>query len=509
MVSKLITAAVLAVASLSSNVAAFPSPAKLFAPRASDSNLRCPGKELETYPIPVGMKNMTTFSIAVQPTHGRPEPVHSYLATLNEVNTTTGSGITHDTSVAYFDFCGSVKVSVTYTKGRIHTASIRPYSYNIVPNVKGSTLTFTLNQPRNLMIQVNDDIFDALHLLTNPIETNVPNPQDPNVWYFGPGINNGTAYSNVVNNVLSVPDGKTVYVAGGGVLTAQVRFANMTNGAIRGRGVLYNNPGGAILVESATNVLVKDIIVLDPNGYAVTAGEAKGLTIQGMRGFSSKGNGDGIDFFCSQDILVDGVFMRNSDDTIAIYQHRNAYYGDSRNITIQNSALWADVAHPINIGTHGNTDNPETMDGVVIKNIDIMDHREPQMWYQGCIAINAGDSNLIQNVYIEDVRVENFRLGQLVNFRIMYNTKYNTSPGRGIRNVYIKDLTYSGTNANPSLLLGYDADHTISNVTFENLSINGQFIYDTMRKPTWYYTADFVPMFANEHVLNLTFTISP
>ncbi|GFF50723.1 hypothetical protein IFM58399_08883 [Aspergillus lentulus] len=130
------------------------------------------------------------------------------------------------------------------------------------------------------------------------------------------------------------------------------------------------------------------------------------------------------------------------------------------------------------------------------------------MWYQGCLAINAGDDNLIQNVLVDGMRVENFREGQLINLRIMYNSKYNTSPGRGIRNVYIKGLQYNGTNANPSMMLGYDEQRNITNVTFEDLVVNGKKIYDGMKKPTWYYTADFVPMFANEHVHNLTFTAS-
>ena len=55
------------------------------------------------------------------------------------------------------------------------------------------------------------------------------------------------------------------------------------------------------------------------------------------------------------------------------------------------------------MGTHRNTDNPETMDGITIRNVDVLDHHEPQMLYQGCIATNPGNSNFISNVYIEDV----------------------------------------------------------------------------------------------------------
>jgi hypothetical protein len=60
---------------------------------------------------------------------------------------------------------------------------------------------------------------------------------------------------------------------------------------------------------------------------------------------------------------------------------------------------------------------PETMSDVKISNIDILDHQEMQMLYPGCIAIIPGDSNLIENVYMSYVRIESFRLGQLINMR--------------------------------------------------------------------------------------------
>ena len=88
---------------------------------------------------------------------------------------------------------------------------------------------------------------------------------------------------------------------------------------------------------------------------------------------------------------------------------------------MQNSTLWADVAHPIFIGIHGNVDKPEILENLNYVNIDILDHKEKQLNYQGCLAINAGDENLIRNVRFEDIRIENFRQGQLVNLRIFFN----------------------------------------------------------------------------------------
>lgn len=454
---------------------------------------------LVTYPVPNGAPVNDGFIVKVRTPRRRWQRLGVYLATLNLINTTTGAGQTQNSSMAYFDFTGSVEVSVTYTKGRIHSARIRPDSYGIEPRVHGDTLTFTLTEPRNVVIQVNDDIFDCVHLLTNTVETDVPHPDDPNVIYFGPGVHTTT------DGTVTVPSGSTVYLAGGAVLKSRVVFSNVQNARLIGRGVIWAAPGGGVTAEYSSDITIDGVTMLDPNGYAVTAGQVTGLTIRNMRAFSVKGNGDGIDLFSCRNAVIDGVFMRNADDCVAIYNHRWNYYGDSSDITVKNSTLWADVAHPINVGTHGNSDSPETLSDLTFSNIDILDHREPQMLYQGCIALNPGDSNLIKNVRCEDIRVEDFRQGQLINMRIMYNTKYNTSPGRGIESVYVKNLRYTGTHANPSVLVGYDDQRLIKDVTFENLVVNGTVIADSMKKPSWYLTSDFVPMYANEHVTGLKF----
>ncbi|WP_329262549.1 glycosyl hydrolase family 28 protein [Streptomyces sp. NBC_01478] len=456
--------------------------------------------ELVTYPRPATMPTNTGFQVRVRTApDGAWQTLDIYRPQFEEINANTGSGKVYNSSMAYFDFNGSVEIEVTYLKGGTTKARVRPDALGIKPELLGDTLRFTLDEPKDVVVQINDEIFDALHLITNRVEHHTPSADDPDVIYFGPGVH------TVTGNVLLVPSGKTVYLAGGAVLTAQVYFKDVERSSLTGHGVLYNNPGGAILCEGSKNIRVEDVIILNPSGYAGTFAESKNVHITKARAFSSKGNGDGFDVFSSTGITFDGCFMRNSDDCIAIYCHRWDYYGDTRDITVKNCTLWADVAHPINVGTHGNTDAPETIENLVIENIDILDHREPQMNYQGCIALNPGDSNLIKNVRIEDVRIEDFRWGQVIYMKVMYNTKYNTSVGRGIDGVYVKNLSYTGTHANPSLFLGYDAEHAINNVTFENLVINGLVVADSMKKPSWYYTTDAVQWFYNEHVTNLKF----
>ncbi|MDE5673732.1 MAG: endo-polygalacturonase, partial [Muribaculaceae bacterium] len=143
---------------------------------------------------------------------------------------------------------------------------------------------------------------------------------------------------------------------------------------------------------------------------------------------------------------------------------------------------------------------------IVYRNIDVVDMHENQVDYQGVFAILAGDNNIVKNITFEDIRIENFRKGRLIDIRIPWNKKYCAAPGSCIENVLFKDIYYNGDRSELSLIIGYDETRKIKGVTFDNLVINGEHIYDKMPgKPGWYKTADMAPMFIGEHVEDVVF----
>ncbi|KAL1870958.1 hypothetical protein Plec18167_007265 [Paecilomyces lecythidis] len=443
--------------------------------------------------------------------------VTAYAVEVANASTTSNAFNLHMVGVASFDFDGPVKVKVTYTRGPIYSAAIRPRSLGIAHQLEGNTVIFSLDRANDVMLELNGNKWTALHLITNDIEANAPTRDTDDIWYFGPGINQGSAYAYVTDGVnLRVPSGKVVYLASGAFITCRLNFINVSNSGVQGNGFIlgpkggyvHREHGGAIHISRSSNIQVKGVTSLGANGFSLSAGECQNIQICGYRSFSSAGNGDGVDIFCSSDVTIEDCFLRNSDDTIALYSHRWDWYGDSKNILIQNCVLLPDIAHGINMGTHGNPSKPETTSGVTIRNIDILDQDENQLWYQGCIAINASDMNFFHNIRIENVRVERITRGQLLNLRVMQNAMWSSAPGRGIRDVKIKNLsldTHESVVVNPSQILGYDQTCAIENVTFENLSIGGKIIHEGMEKPRWYMTADFVPLFINEHAQNVQF----
>lgn len=450
--------------------------------------------KLITYAAPKEALQNADFSVKVRVPGGVWQEIPEYTIKVDEVKD-SGHNV-QNASMGYFDFSGEVEVAVTYNRGAVNTSRIRPLSYGIKHEVNGNTLTFKLNQASNLSIEVNGDIMHNLHLFANPISTFVPNKKDKKLIYFGPGIH------NIPDGKLLVPSGSTVYVDGGAIIMGKIRIENAQNVKVLGSGMVDQSIKGGISIANSKNVEVEGLF-----STQCFTGGSDNVTIRNVKVISYFGWGDGMNVISSTNVLIDRSFNRNSDDCTTVYGTRGGYKGGCANITMQNSTLWADVGHPILVGTHGSTPKPEFLENLSYKNIDILDHKERQIDYQGCLSLNAGDSNLIRNVKFENIRIEDFRQGQLVNIRVFFNSKYCTSPGRGIENVFFKDIIYNGVNAGTSIISGYDSNRKVKDIVFENLTINGVVIYDDMpNKPKWFKTSDMANFFVGEHVEGIVFS---
>lgn len=452
------------------------------------------GAKVEVAGAPQGISLNNDFIVKVRP-EGKSKwvLVPTYLVKVDEVRETKHH-VEH-ASMATFDFSEKVEIEVTYNKGKIDSARVRPLSYDIPFTIEGNTLQFSLEKPANLSVEVNGDIFHNLHLFANPLDTFKVDKKNPDLIYFGPGIH------RFEGGEFRIPSGKTVYVAGGAVMMGRMLIENVHDVKLLGRGIIDPSVKMGIRIANSRNVYVEGLMATQ-----CATGGSDSVTIRNVKVISYFGWGDGMNVFSSRNVLFDRVFCRTSDDCTTVYGTRLGFEGPSSNITMQNSTLWADVAHPIFIGIHGNADKPEILENLNYVNIDILDHKEKQLNYQGCLAINAGDENLIRNVRFEDIRIENFRQGQLVNLRIFFNEKYCKAPGRGIENVVFKNVSYTGNRAEFSVIEGYDAQRKVRNIRFENLRINGQIISDDMPgKPKWYHTGDMARIYVGSHVDGVSF----
>ncbi len=245
---------------------------------------------------------------------------------LFEYNVQVDMDRVQDASMVQFDMGSPVEVMVKKNNGMIHEVDIRPQARKVQYVQNKNVITFTLDKPQYLSVEFNGDRLHNLHLFANPMETETYSEEEKGVMYFGPGVHRP---KDLPNNQIRIPGNTTVYLAPGAVLAkAKLLLDKVENVRIIGRGIL-DHPVRGIEITDSKNIVIDGITVVNPDHYTVSGGGAEGMTIKNLKSFSYQGWSDGLDFMSCSDVVIDDVFLRNSDDCIAIYTHRWNYYGDS------------------------------------------------------------------------------------------------------------------------------------------------------------------------------------
>lgn len=454
-----------------------------------------------TYPAPKGAPLKHDYEVYVQPRGSKEwKQIDTYMAKVNAINP-NGKHKVSEISYALFDFTGDVFVRVVSKRKKFKTARIRPDYRGTIANVQNdSTVMFLLFQPENVSVELDGDITSNLLIFTSKPPVTMEEAkkearrQKRRFVYYAPGL--------YTQDIIQVEANTTVYLAGGSYFTGTFAIEDVHDVSIVGRGIARPASGyEGCHVHRSRNILIDGLIV-----NTCPVGGSDGVTLHDVRSISHPGWGDGLNVFASQNVHFERVFCRNSDDCTTAYATRKGFSGSTRNISMRNSTLWADVAHPIFIGIHGDAQRGDTIENLSYENIDILGQAEPQVDYQGCLAINCGDNNLVQNVLFNNIRIENITQGSLLQVKVGYNQKYCTAPGRSVEDITFRNIRYKGTQPSLSLINGYSPDRHVSGVSFEGLKINGRTIYDKMPgKLGWHATADYVPMFVGNHVENVSF----
>lgn len=421
---------------------------------------------LETYPQNqnTGMPHNDDYTVRVRVPGGEWKDVFEYRVQVDMDRV-------QDATMVQFDMEGVVEVMVKKNNGTVREVDIRPRNNRVEYRQVQNTIFFILDRPQYLSVEFNGDRLHNLHLFANSLETEIYTEESENVMFFGPGIHRP---KDLPNNQIRVPSNTTVYLAPGAVVKAKLLVDKAENVRIIGRGIL-DHPVRGIEITDSRKVLVDGITVVNPDHYTVFGGGSSDIVIRNLKSFSCKGWSDGIDLMCCRRVTVDNVFMRNSDDCIALYSHRWDWWGGSSDLTVKNSVLWADVAHPINVGGHGDpsSEKGEVIENVVFRNIDILEHDEDDPLYQGCMTVDCGDKNWVRNILFEDIRVENIQEGRLFYVKVRFNEKYDKQPGSGIEQVVFRNISYTGVGENPPLLLGLDEKRKVKGIVFDHIIVNG------------------------------------
>jgi len=433
------------------------------------------GEAMRIYPAPAGEPLATNFIVSI----GQQDvPVYvAEVGTLNPVKH-VGGFIPQPTGFVSFDMGKPVEVTVTCPE-TITRAKIWPAARGITPVIKGNKLVFMVDKPGQLELDVNGDWLHSLQVFANPIETDAPQPNDPNVIYFGPGRHEVTD--------LVVSSGQTLYLAGGAVLygrvpsgvTSRTGVTAMTethggavislkgdNIKLCGRGIIDGSlcpihTRNDILV-CGTNITLEGVVVRDSSTWTIPILCSEHVTVKNLKVFGWRGNSDGIDICNSRHVQVTDSFLRTEDDLVVLKTPVKGG-GEDRDIRVQKCVLWNELAHALSMGA----ELRENVSDVRFTDCDII-HDQGREWL---FRVYNCDSGRIHDITFDNLRVDEGR--KLISLWIG-SAKWSQDSERGSAD----DITFKNIHAKgPHLsvdLKGLDASHGIRDIRFQNVVVNGQ-----------------------------------
>ncbi|HPC96964.1 MAG TPA: glycosyl hydrolase family 28 protein [Sedimentisphaerales bacterium] len=369
-------------------------------------------------------------------------------------------------SFANFDMSGPVAVRITSPRS-LRNVVIRPQSSGVQPTiVDDHTITLTLERPCKLSIEP-DGRRGPLLLFANPPETNAPRAGDEGVVYFGPGVHKPER--------IVLGSGQTLYLAGGAVVKAEV-LVQGSNVRIRGRGILDGSDwewrkgpvGNLIAIRNSSDVEIRDITLRGSSHWTIVPKSSRHVTIRNVKLCNSRvQNDDGINPCNSQDVLITDCFIRSDDDCVALkgldFEGTNS---NVERITVENSILWCDRAR---IFLLGHESRAAFMRDITLRNLDIIHFTMTPFLFE------PGEDMRLENVTVENVRTHGEGQREFIRLRPVVNQYMRKKVPGFIRNIRFKNVTIEGQGGEYLVqVMGADAEHDVRDVTFENVSINGQ-----------------------------------
>ncbi|GAB4488262.1 MAG: hypothetical protein Fur0016_00490 [Anaerolineales bacterium] len=386
----------------------------------------------------------------------------------------------YHTAAADFTSFGAdspVRVEVTLPAGA-GAAAVHPLRLGIKTEQQEDAICFTLPGAGNYVLQVEG--INPLFIYVNPLDLNLPQA--------GPNVRRIPAGTVLDAGKLTLQSGETLCIEPGAVLRGTLRVSSAENITICGGGILdggcvAGKPAGPrhklLVVEGCQNVTIRDIILIQPESWMLVIGACRAVRIQNVREIGAVISSDGIDVVGSRDVLIENCCLRNNDDCIVIKSCPGDipsgvdWRGDVENVTARNCVLWnAPAGNALEIGHELQA---EHIRNIRFEDIDILcvhGHGAP-------FSIHNGDRAVVENVVYENIRVEH-HYDKLIDFRIM-RSRFNQDEERGqVRNVTLRNVDVTESVFNPgytvSIIGGWDADHTIEGVHFENFRLGGRHV---------------------------------
>jgi hypothetical protein len=384
---------------------------------------------------------------------------------------------------------------------KIENVIIRPLSLGIHPVVKGKEISFEINRPCQLVVEVNG-WHKALHLFVNPFTSSAPEKQNGGDLYFGPGLH--------FPGIILAKSNQHIFLDSGAVVFGAIYGRDLHDLTISGTGILdgsrlVRNVDTVNLIEliNCKDVQVSGVVLRDAPIFTLMTYECRDILINNIKIVGMwRYNSDGIDLVNSKNILVENSFVRAFDDCLVIKGfHRSANSEtpvlNISDIVFRNCVVWNDWGRALEIGAETVADS---ISHIVYSNIDIIH------FVHIALDIQNGNRAIVSDVQYDDIRIEdpitenaylddlkdpildtsevknNPRntkkfvqddLGRLFVIEIQDNGWVKDKSLGSVFDITYRNINYQSAWKPKSFFTGFSSDHAVRNIRFENIRIRG------------------------------------
>jgi len=267
-----------------------------------------------------------------------------------------------------FDARGPLDIGITAAEPGFwdRGVDIEPWRLGLRAVRTGPTIHIQLARPEKLSISRPGDYLNAARMLFIFAATPPPpTPTGPNVTIVPAGVHHES---------LNPKSGDTIYLAPGAYVFGSLNLWQVHDVKVLGRGtIVYDGPQDpladdgwmqkpdwhCIVGYQAHNVEIDGLTcIIRSRTWSIQMKDSTGFRYHDLRvvgGNPGNANQDGMDWLGGGDTIVDGAFLRASDDDLAVVGNWDGYSqqamlkpgGDVNNVIVQNSELSTSISNVV------------------------------------------------------------------------------------------------------------------------------------------------------------------
>ena len=346
----------------------------------------------------------------------------------------------NDLHIAWFgdDFDNSVSIVVTVNEA-VTSHRLSPTIFDISTTVDGAEVTFTLDQPRQLMLWEVNALDDRLLIIADYPSDDIPNPADADVDnIMDAGVDetgetdDTTKIQGAIDaldsgdtlyfpagcyraSVINLQSDMTIYLEVGARLKAWdgatagrwIKASSLNNVNIRGRGIIDGNERYSynITFYSCNGASIDHILSFNPRKHPLQITDSsQNVSLENFYAVTTTtvGGGTGIHLTSSHDVLIEDCFVYSMDDAIAIgsvaYQTPASQY----NITLRRYTAFLHASgSPLKFYTNYGHEIVANSHAITVEDVYVINVDAVFAWYSVC---GSSLYNIqVDNVYVEKV----------------------------------------------------------------------------------------------------------